>query len=525
MFVRTFGATFRGVEVTPLTIEIRMDRGIQLQVAGLPGRAAQDCLLRIRSAWKQLQIAWPRQAVTISVSPAVPAGSEPALDLPIALGLLGALGHIPKEGLATLCSAGELRLDGTLTGSPALMATAFAATAVGCQTLILPESLAREAAGLEPKLSVHGAAELTDVIRHLQHGTQLRRFLRRHEAPLPPAEVRMEQLRLTPHARATLLLAAAGNHHLLMVGPPGTGKSIMARCLHGLLPPLAPAAAAEVKRIHAAKGLTRPHDRIPPLRSPHAGTGVAAMLGSRPGIHSTTGHCTPGEMSLAHHGVLCLDEFPEFPRSVIEGLRQPLETRRVDLARAGMAATLPANALVVATANPCPCGYFGDVSQRCKCAPQQVRNYLRRLSGPMIDRFDLHLETQSDAFEERSMDLPPPWPLTTEAAWESVRRVQTLLSEGPRNLHETRTPLVLPEAQDTLHHIVRHFGLTARGKSRLTAIARTLSLIEQDAWIPLRTVDMERAAGWRLFDRRDWHESAFDVAKPRHLPAAPPYLS
>ena len=515
MFVRTYGAAFRGVEVTPLTIEIRMDRGIQFQVAGIPAKSAQDCFLRIRGAWKQLGIAWPRQAVTVSVSPALSHSGETGLDLPIALGLLGAMGHIAPVALAQTCAAGEIRLDGSLAGSAGLISAAFAAREAGCSTLFLPDALGPEAAGLEPQLAVIGAQSLPEIIRHLQGTQRLPRLMRRSDTSLPTPDVGLEHLQLSAHARATLTLAAAGNHHLIMLGPPGTGKSVMARCLHGLLPPLQPLEAAEVKRIHAAKGLSRKHDRLPPFRSPHVGMGVAAMLGSRPGSTSFSGLCTPGEMSLAHRGVLCLDEFPEFPRNVIEGLRQPLETRKIELARAGMARSMPANALVVATANPCPCGYFGDVSERCRCSPLQVRNYLRRLSGPILDRFDLHLETVSDSASDGG-DFPYYLPQNTAEAVAKVTRVRSLFEAGPQHLLAARLPLIEADAQEALHRMVRHFGLTSRGKNSLLSIARTLSLLEEDAWVPLDKDHMERAMAWRVFDRKErWTQSGAST-NPSH---------
>jgi magnesium chelatase family protein len=504
MFVRTYGAAFRGVEVTPLTIEIRMDRGIQFQVAGLSAKSAQDCLLRIRGAWKQLGIAWPRQAVTISVSPALPPGAEWGLDLPIALGLLGAMEQLPPSLLGRICAAGEIRLDGSLAGSPGLISSAFAAREAGCDVLLLPDSIGPEAAGLEPQVAVFGASTLPEIIEHLQGVRILPRLMRRNDAPLPTAEVKLEDLQLSTHARTTLIVAAAGNHHLLMIGPPGTGKSVMARCLHGLLPPLTIPHAAEVKRIHAAKGLARKHDRLPPFRSPHTGMGTAAMLGSRPGANAAQGLCTPGELSLAHRGVLCLDEFPEFPRSVIEGLRQPLETRCVDVARAGVSASMPADTLVVATANPCPCGYFGEGESRCQCTPVQVRNYARRLSGPIMDRFDLHYETVDSPLI--SMETHPgPWPRSTEAAIALVAQVRNWMQTGPQSLLLARTPLILPETHAHLHMMVRHFGLTSRGKSKLLHIARTLSLIENQGWQPLTPEILEKAMLWRLFDRKDRH--------------------
>ncbi|HMV70117.1 MAG TPA: YifB family Mg chelatase-like AAA ATPase, partial [Myxococcota bacterium] len=386
MAVRVAGGTLQGVEAIPIEVEVDLLRRLPaVSVVGLAAAAVREAAERVRSAIVAAGCDFPRKRVVVNLAPADVRKDGCAFDLPIAVGVLAADGQVPNEALEGALLVGELSLAGRLRPVRGALSLAILARSMG-RTLILPEADAATAATV-PGASVLGAPDLAAVVRHL-----------RGEQPLPApggASVRsvtstvdMSEVRGQALARRAVEIAASGAHHCLLLGGPGCGKSMISRRLPTILPPLSFEEALEVTRIHGAAGLVPDGVQVlteRPFRAPHHSVTPAGLVGDR--------SLRPGEVSLAHHGVLFLDEAPEFRRSVLEVLRGPLEDRVVQLTRAEGTVVYPAAITLVLAANPCPCGLRGTASP-CACTDHEVRQYRRRLSGPILDRVDLHVEME-----------------------------------------------------------------------------------------------------------------------------------
>lgn len=508
MFVCTYGVASRGVEAVPVSIELRSGRGIQFHVAGMGGTLARDAFLRIRGALQSQGWSWPRQALTISLSPGHASLHPADLDLPLALLILAELGVVPAGPLAHLCSCGSLGLDGGLRGHPSSANAPLAAAEAGCMATVVPADILHASSGGQADAPLHGAQNLREVVDHLTGERTLPRWLPKTVGALHAPGVPLESLQGSNHLRLGLVLAGAGEHHVLLLGSPGTGKSMAARALHGLLPPLDKAEATAARRLHAAKGIIRNEPLHPPLRTPHSGSGAAALIGSRAtGRYATEGPAAflPGELSLAHRGLLILDELPEWSRPAIEALRVPLEQGVVDLARAGGTTQLPARCLVAATANPCPCGYFLDAERRCRCTPAQVRNYMKRLSGPLVDRFPIHLEPALPQLNSNANSEEPL--LTTAEARMRVKDVRRALGAGSVGSWT-------PSAEERWQQGVRMWRLSGRAQFAVRAVARTHAAFMGKTEVDEE--DVEVALDYRVFDRAGWLESAWERGRPQH---------
>lgn len=511
MFYRTYGAAFRGVDVQAVSLELRTGRGIQFHVAGMSASLARDAFLRIQGALHAQGWKWPRQSLTVSLHPGHATLHPADFDLPLALLVLASIEVIPTHAIETLCSAGTLGLDGLLHGHPSCSNASIAAELAGCDSTVVASSGCVLNGGGNTSKPIYGAQSLVEVVAHLNGKKRLPRRVTRQTSSLPPVEVPIEHIQCAEHHRNALLLSAAGEHHLLLVGSPGTGKSISAKAVHGLLPNLSAEAAVILQRMHAAKGLIREYPNHPPLRCPHASSGSAALIGSQAkGRYGSPaeGGFLPGELTLAHKGLLVLDELPEWSRAAIEALRLPLEQRRVDLARAHGTTRLPADTLVVATANPCPCGYFLEPGQRCRCTRAQVRNYLKRISGPILDRFPLHLETTTHPTTATTETEMGPWPLTTADARERVQEARKSRERGG-------CLGVNHAAKEFLNQAVKHWHLSERARIGISAVARTHALIHGKESVD--ELDVNVALGYRVFDRADWLENAWTSDRPRHM--------
>lgn len=498
MVATTYTVAFEGVEARLVEVQCALAAGMPaFSIVGLPDKAVSEARERVRAALAALSIALPMRRITVNLSPADLPKEGSHFDLPIALGLLAAIGIVPPEEVEGLVSLGELSLDGRVVAVTGALPAAMAA-AEEDRALLCPAACGAEAAWVAAT-PVFAAATLNDAIRHLTT-----------QAPLPPArpgEVTapaaardLRDVKGQERAKRALEIAAAGRHHLMMVGPPGAGKSMLAARLPGILPDLTPLEALETSMIHSVSGLLGDGgiSRSRPFREPHHTASMAAMIGGGRGAR-------PGEVSLAHNGVLFMDEFPEFPRAVLETLRQPVETGEVVVARANAHVRYPCRFLLVAAANPCRCGHLGDAARACARAPGCGADYLGRISGPLMDRFDLRIEVP--AVDWRALELPAAGEGSAEVAARvaSARAVQARRFAnvpGVRVNAEAEGALLeeiaAPDAEGRalLGRVAERFGLTARGYHRVLRSARTIA--DLDGADRVRLPHLAEAVSYRL---------------------------
>jgi magnesium chelatase family protein len=479
MFVRLLSFGLEGIKAVPVMVEVDVSPGLpSFEVVGLPDAAVRESRERVRAAIRNGGWHFPAQRITVNLAPAYTRKGGAGFDLAIALGVLAGAGHVAPITLEGLAVAGELALDGSIRPVRGALAMAMAAMHHGCGSFILPAGSADEAALAGG--CVLAASHLWEVVRHLCGERPLPEVLPEEatstRAPAGPdlADVKGQVI-----ARRALEVAAAGAHNLFLLGPPGAGKSLLARCLPGVLPSLSREEALEVSRIHSVAGLLEGGRLLEarPYRSPHHCASRASLLGGGSPLR-------PGEVTLGHHGVLFLDELPEFRREVLEGLRQPLEEGRIFLSRAHGSAVFPARPMLVAASNPCPCGYLGDPTRACTCAPGAVALYRSRLSGPLLDRFDLQVFLSPVPYEAIDSTTPSAEPsesvrLRVEAARR--RQVSRLAGTGAScnaemTLPQTRRFCRLPTgAVSLLREAIERLGLSLRGHDRVLKVARTIA--------------------------------------------------
>jgi magnesium chelatase family protein len=499
MVARAYTVAFEGVEARIVEVQCAVAAGVpSFGVVGLPDKAVSEARERVRAALSAMAIALPSKRITVNLAPADLPKEGSHFDLPIALSLLAALGIIPAEEVEGVVALGELSLDGRILPVAGALPAAMAA-AEEDRALICPRACGAEAAWVGA-CEVLGAATLDEVIRHYTG-----------QAPLPaaqagevtagPAGARdLADVKGQERAKRALEIAAAGRHHMLMVGPPGSGKSMLAARLPGILPPLSAVEALETSMVHSLAGLMGEGgiSRDRPFCEPHHTASMAAIVGGGKGAK-------PGQISLAHNGVLFMDEFPEFPRAVLETLRQPIETGEVVVARANAHVRYPCRFLLVAAANPCRCGFLSDPARACARVPVCGQDYLGRISGPLMDRFDLRVEVPPVAW--RDLDLPGGGERSaTVAARVAAARTRqerryaahpgvrvNAEAEG-RLLDEVATPD--PEGRDLLARAADRFGLTARGYHRVLRVARTIA--DLDGSEGVRRPHVGEAVSYRL---------------------------
>ncbi|MBS0514093.1 MAG: YifB family Mg chelatase-like AAA ATPase [Proteobacteria bacterium] len=466
-----------GVAAPAVTVEVHLSGGLPgTSIVGLPETAVKEARDRVRVAIQNAQIEYPARRVTVSLAPADLPKDGGRFDLPIALGILAAAGHLPKEALARYEFLGELALSGELRAVTGVLPAALKTVRAG-RALIVPRTNAAEAA-LVSAAEVRGADTLLDVLAFLRGAGDLPEGAVAATANTNDEErdyPDLADVRGQAQARRALEIAAAGAHHLLFAGPPGAGKTMLASRLPGILPPLSEAEALESAAVRSVAGQAMDCDkwRMRPFRQPHHTASAVALVGggSIP---------RPGEISLAHHGVLFLDELPEFDRRVLEVLREPLESGRVAISRAARQAEFPAAFQLVAAMNPCPCGYAGDPSGRCACTPEAIRRYRARISGPLLDRIDLQVEVPRVPLVELGDAAPPGETSAVVRARVVAARARQMARAGRPNAalnsRELRRDCVLRDRDHALlERALDKLGLSARSYHRILRVARTIA--------------------------------------------------
>ncbi len=501
MVARAHTVAFQGVDARPVEVQCAVSPGLPaFSIVGLPDKAVSEARDRVRSALSSMAIALPSKRITINLSPADLPKEGSHFDLPIAVALLSALEIIPADAAEGTVALGELSLDGSLVPVVGALPAAMTAAAED-RSLLCPKASSAEAAWVDAT-QVIGAESLGDVVRHFSGQSPLP-VAQPGEVTLEPITRDLRDVKGQERAKRALEIAAAGRHHLIMIGTPGSGKSMLAARLPGILPPLTAVEALETSMIQSLCGLLDEGgiNRSRPFREPHHTASMAAIVGGGKGAK-------PGEISLAHNGVLFMDEFPEFPRTVLETLRQPIETGEVMVARANAHVKYPCRFMLVAAANPCKCGYLSDPARACSRVPVCGEDYLGRISGPLMDRFDLRIEVPPVGFTD--LDLPPSGDSSAVVAArvERARGVQAARFQGNPSVRQNADiegalleEVAAPDAEgrELLLKAAERFGLSARAFHRILRVARTIA--DLDGAPDIRKPHVAEALSFRISAR------------------------
>ena len=512
MLVKTFCAEVAGLEATTITIEVNITRGVQFRLSGLADTAVKESYDRIRAAIANNGYKPPTADLTVNLSPADIRKEGSGYDLPLAIGILAAHGKISDTMLGDYMMIGELGLDGCLKPVNGVLPVAIRARKEKFKGLIVPCENVREAAVVN-QLDVYGMDGLADVISFLNGSsnyeptivdTRKEFYEQQYDFDLDFADVKGQE-----GVKRALEIAAAGSHNIIMIGSPGSGKSMMAKRLPSILPPLTLAESLETTQIHSVAGKLSSGTSLisqRPFRSPHHTVSQVAMTGGG-------NRALPGEVSMAHNGVLFLDELPEFNKTTLEVLRQPLEDRKITISRAKYTVEYPCSFMFVASMNPCPCGYYGDPTHHCVCTPGQIGRYLSKISGPLLDRIDLHVEVPVVSFSQLSQMKPGESSSAIRERVIKARQIQQHRYKDYKgiycNAQMTERMIHLfaePDERslDMLRTAMERLSLSARAYSRILKVARTIADLEGSEKI--QSHHIAEAIGYRNLDRGDWAE-------------------